>query len=269
MCCPLAKVAILDEVNNLIQVSVANPLVHQLLMEDEILNLNILGILRSNPDAPIFIDHETHPSGVYVQSNPYFGYLYTQSEAFADLVCETFLTEGYHGFSGVEDRIARYIMAKYRMDWSSPCMLYYLPDGALDLHLKKSETRPLDPKWAKLVDDFYPYKSEQSVQEIEDNLSRRPSAAIFDGDDPVCWLMVHEDYSMGIMHTLDSHRRKGLAVDVTIALCKDLLDRGIRPFLQIVENNHMSPGLALKCGFVPYKPVTWFGVIVGNPDEGE
>lgn len=237
-----------------------------LLLEDEILNLNILGVLRSNPSAPIFVDDADCPTGVYVQSNPYFGYLYTQSEAFADLVCNTFLTEGYHGFSGVEDRIAKHILGKYKVDWVSPCMLYYLPDGALDLSLQKSQAVPLDPIWAPLVDEFYPYKSDQSIKDITDNLTDRPSAAIMDEGSPVCWLMVHEDYSMGIMHTKESHRRKGLAVDVTIALCKMLLDSGIRPFLQIVEGNDMSPGLALKCGFVPYKPVTWFGVIVGDPE---
>lgn len=234
-------------------------------MEDEILNLNIMGILKSNENASIFVDSLENPSGVYVQSNPYFGYLYTQSTAFADLVCDTFMTEGYHGFSGVEDHMAQYILNKYTLDWISPCMLYYLPEGALDLSLQRHPVSKLDPKWAPLVDEHYPYKSEESLNEIIDNLQRRPSAAIYENGEPICWLMVHEDYSMGIMHTMETHRRKGLAVDVTVALCKTLLEEGQTPFLQIVLNNQMSPGLALKCGFKPYKPVTWFGVIVGNP----
>jgi predicted GNAT family acetyltransferase len=72
------------------------------------------------------------------------------------------------------------------------------------------------------------------------------------------------------MHTQDAHRRKGYAVDVTIDLCRKLVEQGEIPYLQIVDGNEQSPGLALKCGFVPYGHCSWFGFTVGNPvDEDE
>lgn len=239
----------------------------QFLKQDEILNLNMLGILKSTPQAQVYVDDPAAPSGVYIQANDYFAYLYTQSTAFADAVCDTFMTEGYHGFSGVAEDMAKYILSKFEEDWLNPCTLYYLPKENFDPSLQQTPAETLPAKWAELVDQNYPYSNNHSLMAITDNLTQRPSSAIFIDGQPVCWVMIHEDDSMGIMHTMEEHRRKGYAVDVTIDLCRQLFERGETPFLQIVEGNSMSPGLALKCGFVPYKPIAWFGVKVGNPTE--
>jgi hypothetical protein len=133
--------------------------------------------------------------------------------------------------------------------------------------LQKTPAQTLDPKWAPLVDEHYPYKGSHSLNEIISNLKNRPSSAIFVEGEPVCWVMVHDDDSMGIMHTMEEHRRKGYAVDVTIDLCRQIFERGEKPFLQIVETNEQSPGLALKCGFVPYCTVDWFGIELTDHDE--
>lgn len=246
-----------------------NEAILSFLKQDEVLNLNMLGILKSKPDADIYVDDLTAPTGVYILSNEYFAFLYTKNLAFVDAVCEQFMTEGYHGFSGVESSLAEYILSHYEEDWKNPCTLYYMPEENLNPSLQKTAAMPLDPKWTQKVDENYPYRGSRSIDEITDNLTRRPSSAIFIDGEPVCWVMLHDDYSMGIMHTMDDHRRKGYAVDVTIDLCRRLIEQNEIPFLQIVETNQQSPGLALKCGFVPYAQVTWFGVKVGDPLDPE
>jgi hypothetical protein len=72
---------------------------------------------------------------------------------------------------------------------------------------------------------------------------------------------------MGIMYTKEEYRRKGYAIDVTIDLAKQIIDAGKIPFIQIVQGNGMSPGLAKKCGFVESGKADWFGIIAGNPKE--
>jgi molybdopterin-biosynthesis enzyme MoeA-like protein len=72
---------------------------------------------------------------------------------------------------------------------------------------------------------------------------------------------------MGIMYTKEGHRKKGYAVDVSIDLAEKVINRGKIPFLQIVEGNNLSPGLATKCGFIPHGNSDWFGIISGCPKE--
>ena len=81
------------------------------------------------------------------------------------------------------------------------------------------------------------------------------------------WLLVHEDDSLGIMYTLEEHRRKGYAEVVTRDLVRKQLAAGRTPFLQIRDDNGMSPGLALKCGFVKEGNCDWFGLMTGMPRE--
>jgi hypothetical protein len=235
------------------------------LKQDEILNLNMIGMLKYEPKAEIYVDDLDQPTGVFIRTTGYFNYLYTKNNAFIDAVCDTFTEEGFYGFSGVEDSISEHILSKFKEDWRNKCTLYYLPSDKLDLSLQKTKAVPLDPKWAPLVDQHYPYSGSHSLNAIIDNLKNRLSSAIFIDEEPVCWVMIHEDDSIGIMHTQEDHRRKGYAVDVTIDLCRRLIEAGEIPYLQIVDGNEQSPGLALKCGFEAYGKCSWFGFTVGNP----
>ena len=249
----------------------ATPAVIDFLKQDEILNLNMFGLMKSTPDAPIYVDDLDKPTGVLIRQNDYFNYLYTKNNAFLDAVCSTFMQTGYHGFSGVDHPIADYILSKseYTEDWHNPCQLYYLPKENFNPSLQKTPAKPLTVEWVEKVDTHYPYRGSHSMAAITDDIESRPSAAVYIDDEPVCWVMMHEDDSMGIMHTMEEHRRKGYAVDVTIELCRQILDKGEMPFLQIVEGNDMSPGLALKCGFVPYGIVDWFGIVVKGTEEND
>ncbi len=238
------------------------PEIKNFLMQDEILNLNMLGIMKSMPEAEIFVDDLSSPTGVMIRQNPYMHFIYTKSTDFLDALCDTFFTEGEVGFSGVSEPIADYLLARYKEDWKNPCALYYMPKENLDLSLKTREVKPLNLRYASLVDEFYPYRGDHSLDAILDNLKHRPSSAIFVEGEPVSWVMVHEDYSIGIMHTLEDHRRKGYAIDVTIDLCDQLMKIGEIPFLQIVADNQMSPGLAQKCGFKYYGNCVWLGITI-------
>lgn len=240
------------------------PAITNFLKQDEILNLNMLGIMKSMPEVEIFTDDPLAPTGVMIRQNPYIHYIYTESTAFLDALCDTFFTEGEAGFSGISVPIADYLLSRYKEDWKNPCALYYMPKENLDLSLRTREVRPLNLRYASLADEHYPYSGNHSLDAILDNLKNRPSSAIFVDGEPVSWVMVHEDYSLGIMHTMDDHRRKGYAVDVTIDLCDQLIRMGEIPFLQIVESNQMSPGLALKCGFIPYGHCVWLGITISE-----
>ncbi|MDF2545269.1 MAG: hypothetical protein K0R93_167 [Anaerosolibacter sp.] len=229
-------------------------------------NLNLLGIIDNVPHIEIYVDHVEKPRGVFIKKG-YFHYLYTKEDQFIEAVMNQFLQEGFYGFSGVELSIGKKIMEKYHVDWTSPCTLYYMPTENLNMKLMKHSVQSIALEDADIIDHFYTYRNEYSLEAIRKDIEERPSSAIYVDGEIACWVLVHDDDSMGIMYTKENHRKKGYAVDVTIDLASKMMKKGKVPYLQIVEGNNMSPGLAKKCGFVECGKVIWFGIVAGNPKE--
>lgn len=239
--------------------------VMNLLNKDPIVNLNILGVLENTPEVSIFVDNVDNPKGILVKKG-YFHYLYTTDDGFLEEAMSFFEKDGFYGFSAVENTIAEKLKSKLRVTWESPCDLYYLPKENLDI--SSMETLPaIDIKDAEIVDEFYTYRSPSSLEHIKEDINNRPSSAIYVDGELVCWCLVHGDNSMGIMYTKEGFRKKGYAERVALDLAAKIIKEGKTPFLQIVKSNSMSPGLAKKCGFIPHGEVTWFGIVVGVPQE--
>ncbi|WP_202709839.1 GNAT family N-acetyltransferase [Sporosalibacterium faouarense] len=237
-----------------------------LLKENIILNQNIIAIINNVPKAKIYVDNTDNPTGVFVK-NGYFHYIYTRNNDFIDDVCNNFFKEGFFGLSAVEKSIADKIISKYEVDWINPCRLYYLPEDKLDRGLRKNKVERLRLNDAKIIDGFYEYSNPGTLDDIKNNIERRPSSAIYIGDELVSWVLVHNDNSMGIMYTKEEHRGKGYAIDVTIDLASKIIDNGDIPFVHIVEGNYKSEGLAAKCGFQKHDQVIWGGIVAGTPKQ--
>lgn len=232
-----------------------------------LVNENIIGIIENLPKAEIYVDDVENPKGVLVKKDDYMHYTYTEDECFINELCEGFFREGFFGFSGLEGELAEKIRQRSLLGWASPCTLYYMPKEKLDLSLKKNPTERIRLKDAEVVDHFYQFRGPETLEVIKRDISNRPSSAVYIDDELVCWVLIHDDNSMGIMYTKEEHRRKGYAVDVTIDLANQIIQSGKIPFIQIIEGNGMSPGLARKCGFVEAGKADWFGIIAGNPKE--
>jgi hypothetical protein len=232
-----------------------------------LVNENIIGIIENVSWAEVFVDDIENPTGVLVAKDDYMHLVYTENEGFIDNICDSYFNEGFFGLSGVEGKLAEKIRQRYLLGWESPCTLYYMPKENLDLSLKKNPTEKIRIEDAETVDKFYQYRNPWSLETIKRDITNRPSSAIYINDEIVCWVLIHDDNSMGIMYTKEEHRRKGYAIDVTIDLAKQIIDADKIPFIQIVQGNGMSPGLARKCGFVETGKADWFGIIAGNPKE--
>ncbi|WBW94923.1 GNAT family N-acetyltransferase [Oceanirhabdus sp. W0125-5] len=240
--------------------------IKEFLEKDLLINLNMLGIIENVPEAEIYIDNVENPKGVFIKKD-YFNYIYSKEDSFIDEVCDNFIKDGYYGFSGVEETIAKKIQEKYQVHWENPCYLYYMPKENLNLELIKNEVQNVDIKDAEIIDEFYEFRNPGSIDAIKKDIENRPSSALYINDEIVCWVLTHDDNSMGIMYTKEEHRRKGYAVDTAVDLAHKTLEIGRIPYLQIVTRNKKSPGLAKKCGFVEMGIVSWFGIIAGTPKE--
>lgn len=229
------------------------------LKEDLLVNLNILGTIENNPEAQIYVDHEKDPKCVLVNTG-YFNFLYSKEESILREVIESFNKKGHYGFSGVEKSIADKIKENFEVEWENPCTLYYLPKENLDISKIKNELRSIDIKDAETIDQYYAFSNQGSLERIKEDILNRPSSAVYKDGEIVCWVLTHDDNSIGIMYTKEEHRKKGYAVDVTLDIAAKHLANGKIPYLQIIENNTMSPGLAKQCGFIECGRVIWFGI---------
>jgi GNAT superfamily N-acetyltransferase len=236
------------------------------LKENLLVNLNTIGAIENIPEAEIFVDDVENPKGVIVKKG-YFYYIYSEEDSFIDEFANTFLKDGFYGFAGIDAAIATRIKKKFQVSWENPCTLYYLPKENLDLSLIKNPVQDIDLKDLEIIDKYYEFRHPGSIEAIRKDIEFRPSSAVYVDGEPVCWVVVHDDNSMGIMYTREEHRRKGYAVDVTMDLAAKIYERGMVPYLQIIERNNMSPGLAKKCNFVKCGEVSWFGIISGLPKE--
>lgn len=235
------------------------------LRSDLIQNLNILGTIENVPDIEVYVDDVNNPKGVLINKG-YFNHIYTKEDSFIEDILNNYCKEdGFYGFSGLEESISKKMRRHFITHWESPCDLYYLPKENYNPSLKKTETGIINLKDAEKIDTYYTYRSDESLGHIKEDIISRPTSGVYKDGEIVSWVLVHDDDSMGIMYTMEGHRGKGYAVDVTIDLSDKIIGMGKIPFLQINQYNNMSPGLATKCGFIKYGRAIWFGGIKGTP----
>ena len=257
----------MEDPGNLMQRTPCTPEVLRYLRGFGAATLNLLGILENEPEAELYVDDLRAPRGVLVKAWR-FWYAHTEDEAFLELLCRELVRRGgYQGFSGVWRPLAERLKARFPLVWDAPCETYLLPEGSPLPEPAGHAVGPLALAEAELVDAHYAYRNETSLAKIRACIQHRPSSCVRVDGQPVCWLLVHEDNSFGIMYTLEEHRRKGYAVDVTMDLIGRQLARGGTPFLQIRDDNAMSPGLARRCGFVPEGFCDWFGLMVTPAED--
>lgn len=235
------------------------------LRQQPIINLNILGILTNVPAAAVYVDDPASPSGVLVRDG-YFNYLYTENDTvLQDMVASLFSAEAYYGFAGVWRPLAEKIKPCFTVRWEESCRLYYLPPERFEPGLVRTRPQSIRLEDIAVVQSHYPYQEHDSLAKLADSIARRPSSAVYLDGEIVAWVLVHRDNSLGAMHTREAFRQRGYAVDVTVDLAGKLLAAGQIPYLQIRDDNRLSPGVARKCGFVCHGAVNWFGIAVGSP----
>ncbi|MDV3426187.1 MAG: hypothetical protein LIR50_03215 [Bacillota bacterium] len=235
--------------------------VKEFIEKDNIYNLNIKAVMENLERYDLYVDDAKNIKGVFL-SRGYFNHIYTKSKGFIQDIKDNLIKKGEYGFSGVRTDIAEEIKKGYNIDWENKCDLYYYPDSSIDTSRIKGNPKDLKLENAKEVDDYYTYRGDFSLKEIENDIINRPSSCIYEGNDLASWVLTHEDNSMGIMYTKEKYRGKNYALYVSLDLTDKILKRGNIPYLHIVEGNNMSPGLALKTGFKKYGKVSWFGIEV-------
>lgn len=164
----------------------------------------------------------------------------------------------------------------------------------LGLDTSKYKMGPLQARDAELVNETWKYHTADSVHVVRRCIEYRPSSSVrlIDTDEPVSWIIMRNDGSMGVMYTLPEYRKQGLGHAVALFMMvqiqrwkqgveadleaylsdpstdpnsettknrvrKARLAREIVPFCHIAPTNPASESIFKKLNFQPYNEVSW------------
>ncbi|XMB85556.1 GNAT family N-acetyltransferase [Mycoplasmatota bacterium WC44] len=235
-----------------------NSIVKSFCETNKIPTLNLVGMLKNNDNYELYVDNINEIRGILFRMR-YWNILFSENEEFISNIITDFKGRNEIGFAGVMSKYFHIIKEKYEIDWEEKCYLYYL-DDIKELANNNYELRKLESDHAEIVNKYYTYKDEYSLEYIKECIEKRPTSAVFVNDEPVSWVLTREDGTLGLMYTIDEYRRKGLAKIVTVDLAKKVIENGDTPFVHIAVNNKASIKLAESNGFKRYGEVYWFGI---------
>ncbi len=120
---------------------------------------------------------------------------------------------------------------------------------------------PLKDSDVGFIAPFWELGGADREEHIRDSVRKYDSACIRVGKRPVAWCGLHFEIpgagNLGFAHTLEAHRRKGYAVQVTKALVNRLESRGARATTHVIKDNRASTALCRSMGFTVMGERTW------------
>lgn len=238
--------------------------------EDEIANLNIIGAIENLKDQvfkdpkyklEIFVDDEESPNGVVVREHEYWYYIYAKNDAFIlQAKTELFDAVDEYGVDATDEHVYKLLIENRNKEWEEPCELLFMDKDKFFMPTPQIEIGDGCVDDAELINSHYTYKDEFSLYFIEECLRNRPSSVYRENGVAVGWVLIHRDDSIGIMYIKESHRKKGIAYELSMDIANKVIKSGKIPFIHIGMENEASFKLARKCGYTKEKTIFWFGV---------
>lgn len=228
----------------------------QYLNTDKINTVALTGVIAANKNAEIY--ENENGEGVMVVNRKQ-RYIYSPDKVFweecfvnsPDDVC----------FSCLHREIAEFFKDKFSAYYDDYCHIcLFLGDKPVpEPDIPDScELKNVDVKDVDYINDYYTYKGEGSRERLLEEITQRPSCALYRGDEILAWNLIHSDYSMGVMFVPPFNRGKGYAQVVGSGLLKKVLEVGRTPYVQIVSDNIPSLNLATKkLGFTKEFEACW------------
>ncbi len=223
------------------------------LIKEPIKNVSLINLIENE----LFRNIEKIGDSILLRRKNKRGSIYIASEKSEDIVkiLETLGKDDKH-FSAIEGWILPIIQERRIIKRLNPGFKLYLPEE-ISIPKMKTKTRSLTEKDAPIVDKYWEYRHEDSLEYVKRRIKNSYSSGIEINGELVAWVIIHDDGSLGSIYVLPEHRGKGYAKDITIDLVQKLRKESKLPFVHIIEGNDNSLALAETLGFVKYKKVNW------------
>ncbi len=185
--------------------------------------------------------------------------LCAEDEKSAAYVLDSIDWSGGVWFSALEYRFLPLVRERGKDVQDNPCFLYRLERARFrPYELPDTGDHPIEPlrrEDADLVTLHWTYGDTEDYP--LSRILQAPTACIRIGGEPVAWALIHHDGSIGMVYTLQEHRRKGYAKAVVSVLAEKRLLAGRTPYCFIVEGNETSERLFEELGFALQSKLGW------------
>lgn len=104
---------------------------------------------------------------------------------------------------------------------------------------------------AIVINDSWPHKFDGSLRYVKTLIKINGGVGIFlkDTNTMVAWILKYHTGEMGLLQTIDGHKRKGYASVITKFIAKDIAKGGHTPTATILTDNFASRNMFKKLGF--------------------
>jgi 8-oxo-dGTP diphosphatase len=235
------------------------------LEENEVKNINMLNFIKDNPVRSL----ERIGNSVLMRGESDCLWVYISGSDERDLegVLRR-LTPEDRTFAAIEDWMLPALTAGRKIEWHLSMVRLFLPEG-VDLSGKRfPHIVPLSPDDADYIYEHSVYRKVTRAEYIRSRILAGPSAAVYESEKPVAWLMTQDDGSIGVLHVVEDYRGKSYAYDMTICIALEIRRKGGLPFVHIEEANTKAMNLARKVGFRRDRTLHWFKIRPEGVPEG-
>ncbi len=141
-----------------------------------------------------------------------------------------------------------------------PCSIFYYPENKYTTVSKPDSTlvfTPLRAQDAELVNTTWKYGDADTLPFVKHLIETKITVGLFHEQKLVSWGLCQEYDAIGMMYTLEEHRRKGYARQVVLKMMELLLEKNIQPFGYITQENEASRNMFKRIGFEEGDAVDW------------
>jgi ribosomal protein S18 acetylase RimI-like enzyme len=154
-----------------------------------------------------------------------------------------------------DDHVFDYARKHHRLIWSITCHRLFLKDSVAST--VNNLIQPLRPEHLKIVYDNSKYQQFLNLNYLSKRLELGGGYCVNVEDNPVGWMMTHDDGSVGMLHVLDDFRGRGYARMLAKAMSQRVVQKGREAYAHIEPSNEPSLKLFLSLGFEIRGKITW------------
>lgn len=148
-----------------------------------------------------------------------------------------------------------WLKSQYRLAWHISCIRLFMQNSAIVSSQPLVEA--LTPGDLGLVYENSDYQQFLSMDYLQQRLMLGGGFCVRVSNQPVAWVMTHDDGSVGMLHVLNEYRGKGYARALVIAMASEIRKKGREVFAHILPSNIPSLRLFASLGFAPCCEVSW------------
>lgn len=233
-------------------------------------NRNIIHYLNYDPNAIVHTFDNDINNGTVI-SNFAMDYFFVALKNQKQLeIFFNSLPKGFKVFSAVPEQIATPFIKNLDLNFYDLVKIYALKDKkAFDEFYKDQKNNcpyiveKLTLADAIEVNNYYTYKTEDdsSLTELKESIAKRDTACIRINNELAGWCLVHAEQAIGPLYIKQNYRGLGLAKIISAKLIDNLFNKGITPYLHIVDNNNKSLSLIEAIDGMKYTHSgIWFGL---------